>query len=313
MHLFEKMTTVTQQGGLDFLWLELTNRCNLDCVHCYANSSPQAGRDDILRSADYEKVLVEAFQVGSRRVQFIGGEPTLNRDLAGLIARARDIGYLQIEVYTNLVNLSEPLLDCFAMNDAAVATSIYGPEAAVHDSITLHPTSFEKTIANIRRVVAKGLNLRVSMIVMKENASTVEATRAFLGRMGVDNFGTDRVRNFGRAADDAESCMDELCGSCAGGTLCVTPTGAVFPCIMAKSWPLGSVRDMTLRDIVASDRLRSVRQQIHDSTQGPVRMGCTPDRPYPCSPDYGSPCSPCSPNQNCGPNNCRPKLVAPIS
>ena len=26
-------------AGLDFLWLELTNRCNLRCVHCYTASA----------------------------------------------------------------------------------------------------------------------------------------------------------------------------------------------------------------------------------------------------------------------------------
>src|SRR5208283_2388709 len=28
--------------GLDFLWLELTSRCNLQCVHCYAESGPSS-------------------------------------------------------------------------------------------------------------------------------------------------------------------------------------------------------------------------------------------------------------------------------
>ncbi len=26
---------------LSFIWLELTARCNLECVHCYADSSPE--------------------------------------------------------------------------------------------------------------------------------------------------------------------------------------------------------------------------------------------------------------------------------
>ena len=29
-----------RESTLDFLWLELTNRCNLQCVHCYTQSPP---------------------------------------------------------------------------------------------------------------------------------------------------------------------------------------------------------------------------------------------------------------------------------
>jgi sulfatase maturation enzyme AslB (radical SAM superfamily) len=32
---------------LDFLWLELTNRCNLQCTHCYADSGPTAEKGTI--------------------------------------------------------------------------------------------------------------------------------------------------------------------------------------------------------------------------------------------------------------------------
>ena len=103
--------TTLPAAGLDFLWMELTNRCNLECVHCYAVVA--AGADSVLSEADHLTLLDEARALGCRRVQFIGGEPTLNRSLRALIARSAGLDFELIEVYTNLVSVPDDLLACF--------------------------------------------------------------------------------------------------------------------------------------------------------------------------------------------------------
>src|ERR1700751_3694037 len=62
-------------AGLNFLWLELTNRCNLKGVHCYTESGPQTGDRDLLTTDDYLSVMNQAYALGCRKMQFIGGEP----------------------------------------------------------------------------------------------------------------------------------------------------------------------------------------------------------------------------------------------
>ncbi|MCJ7597684.1 MAG: radical SAM protein, partial [Methyloceanibacter sp.] len=47
---------------LDFLWLELTNRCNLQCVHCYTESHPHSGDRDLLTAQDYDRLMREAYE-----------------------------------------------------------------------------------------------------------------------------------------------------------------------------------------------------------------------------------------------------------
>src|ERR1035437_3827001 len=94
---------------LDFVWLELTNRCNLRCTHCYTQSSPTSGRSDVLTTVDYLKLIQDIHAEGCRTIQFIGGEPTLNRDLQILISEAHRRGFSFIEVFTNLTRLSSEL------------------------------------------------------------------------------------------------------------------------------------------------------------------------------------------------------------
>src|SRR5438128_284987 len=87
--------------GLRFLWLELTSKCNLECVHCYADSNPAKPLHEAMTVVDWRKALVEANQLGCQNVQFIGGEPTLYPRLADLIDWARRCAYQRVEVYTN--------------------------------------------------------------------------------------------------------------------------------------------------------------------------------------------------------------------
>jgi MoaA/NifB/PqqE/SkfB family radical SAM enzyme len=75
--------------SLNMLWLELTPRCSLQCVHCYADSGPDRPLYSGLGRDDWAKALRQASDLGCKRVQFIGGEPTLHPALSDLVASER--------------------------------------------------------------------------------------------------------------------------------------------------------------------------------------------------------------------------------
>jgi Radical SAM superfamily/4Fe-4S single cluster domain len=64
---------------LNFLWLEITGKCNLRCTHCYAESAPRGTHGSLTR-CEWHAIIADAKQVGADTVQFIGGEPTLHPD-----------------------------------------------------------------------------------------------------------------------------------------------------------------------------------------------------------------------------------------
>lgn len=305
----EIKTTSTFNNKLDFLWLELTNQCNLECIHCYANSSPYESKHTLLNTQDYRTLLLDASIQGCRSIQFIGGEPTLNPSLPELIDYANELGYESIEVYTNLIAISESLLACFKRNRVNIATSIYSKDKNIHDLITTRKGSWDKTVSNIARIIDSGLFLRASVIEMEENKLSITETINWLHTIGVANVGTDKARQFGRANDDQSCDMGELCGECSKGTLCVGPDGLVAPCIMSKAWSVGSISQDKLSDILNSEKLFETRKSIYSKTiaiRDLPEGGCQPDNRNPCGPDSGR-CSPCSPNGFCGPNTCQPR------
>lgn len=287
---------------IEFAWIELTNQCNMQCGHCYNMSSPHSTERDLLTTSDYRRALVDLAALNCKQVQFIGGEPTLNKDLPALIEQAKGLGFQHIEVFTNLLSLSDALLSQLKKHDAHLATSFYSHRPEVFDAITKRVGSFERIVTNIKRVVAMGVPLRAGVILMAENAEHLEPTTALLRELGVENIGSDTVREIGRAQTDEAPSMTQLCGSCAGDIVSIGPDGVVSPCNMSKAWSAGSLLDASLRDIVASERLSKIRSDIAEAAPQRVEMVCTPKTcsPYDaCCPSTQS-CGPCAPN-GCSP------------
>jgi MoaA/NifB/PqqE/SkfB family radical SAM enzyme len=297
---------------LEFLWIELTAQCNLECIHCYCNSSPRATTPSSLSLLQRKLLIDSAAKLGCRQIQFIGGEPTLSKDLVSLVghAHSRDVA---VEVFTNATHISADFLQCLSKHKVSVATSFYCDDAEVHDKITMSRGSHSRTVANIQRIVQAGLDLRVGLIAMQQNNHRLTETRAFLCSLGVKHIGVDEVRGLGRAerlsqnSKSEPDAIGELCGHCGDRRLAVTPDGVAYPCVMSRKWPLGSLLENDLDEIVRTPLLQSFRHALAKTTRRAHPMDvCVPDEEItPCWP-ANPPCypdSPCSPKNPCWPNN----------
>src|SRR5690606_6460518 len=148
----------------------------------------------------WNQILKDAHSLNCKMVQFIGGEPTLYPHLNKLISDAKNIGYEFIEVYTNGTVISDEHIKTFIKNDVHIAFSIYSNESGTQEIITKGKGSFQKTIKNIKKVIDSGLNVRASIIEMKENKDSIEKTESFVKEvLGITNVGIDKSRGIGRS------------------------------------------------------------------------------------------------------------------
>ena len=100
---------------LDHLDLELTERCNNNCVHCYINQ-PENDLSIKQRELSTDKikaVLKEAADLGCLTVRFSGGEPLLREDFTDLYLYARHLG-LKVIIFTNAALLTPTAVDLFS-------------------------------------------------------------------------------------------------------------------------------------------------------------------------------------------------------
>jgi radical SAM protein with 4Fe4S-binding SPASM domain len=262
------------------LHLYLTNRCNLQCPHCYMDAGSRS--DGELTTADWCHVLDEFSTVyGPSLVAFSGGEPLLRRDLFDLAAHARSHGH-QLSLFTNgtLIPDERAAGRLGALFDW-VQVSLDGATAPVHDAVR-GPGTFARVVGAIRLLVDTGTQVRVGVTVLPQNAADLTAHLPdLLDSLGGARLGiaVSRAWPEGRARA-AHPCPDpgELDGgvtgilarlqargwpgnaarrprrprrSCGyGGGVIVAANGDVHPCPVLTR-PLGDVHTMPLADVAA--------------------------------------------------------------
>ncbi|MGC0407752.1 MoaA/NifB/PqqE/SkfB family radical SAM enzyme [Streptomyces sp. SAI-163] len=297
--------TKTAPGGVTFLELEITGRCQLTCSsHCYAEAGPTKGHGT-MTGDDWKTVIEEAARIGVTKVQFIGGEPTLHPDFTDLVDHALDQG-LGVQVYSNLYRVRLEHWALFEQPGVSLATSYYADTDEGHDAVTGRTGSHTATRANIIEALRRGIHVQVGIVDVL-NGQRVDEARADLEALGVTDINMDRVRGVGNATKVLPS-TSELCGNCAHGRAAITPDGTVTPCVLGRFLPTGSVKDGSLETVFESDRWRQVRQLIPPR----ARAGCTPDEDS-CMPSPGAaPTAGCTPadSNDCDPSRtpaCNPK------
>lgn len=302
---------------LDFIWLELTARCNLECVHCYADSSPERPLSEGMTLQDWIGALNQAAALGCKKVQFIGGEPTLHPGLPRLIEHARSIGYEQVCVYTNGTHFTETLKEVFLANRVSLAFSVYGSSGEVHDQVTQRKGSFAKTDRALRWAVQAGLAIRAGVIEMAANSHDVHQSEQMLHEAGVNLVHVDRLRGLGRGSQERppQSKLKELCGRCGNGKVCVSSNGEIYPCVFARFAALGHIKEEGLATVFGGQSLQEFRGALIDAHGAALQVDSRSNRNAPldhhgalaCSPEQPAP--PCSPEIDPGP--CNPEIPPP--
>ena len=146
----------TQRPQLDKLDIELTERCNFGCVHCYINQSAgdQAIKAREMSTAQVQAILDEAAALGALEVRFTGGEPLLREDFSEIYLHARRLG-MRVTLFTNGSLVTPELADLFARVPPMqpIEISIYGMTPQGYATVT--------GVQGAYRAVRRGIELLV--------------------------------------------------------------------------------------------------------------------------------------------------------
>jgi radical SAM protein with 4Fe4S-binding SPASM domain len=175
--------------GDSFLWqegrshamrfdIELTERCNLNCSHCYINkpAGDRQARTDELSAAEINAVLSQAAAMGKLRLLITGGEPLLRPDFADIYLHARSLG-MQVRLYTNGTLLTDEHTTMFKRVSPMdrIEVSVYGMSAETYEAVTRTPGSYRKFQRGVDLLRKHDIPFLVKFLVLPENKAEEEA------------------------------------------------------------------------------------------------------------------------------------------
>jgi mycofactocin biosynthetic radical S-adenosylmethionine protein MftC len=189
------------QYGLDApicLTWELTYACNLSCVHCLSSSGRRDPRE--LSTAECQAVIDELERMQVFYVNIGGGEPTVRPDFWKLVdyATAHHVG---VKFSTNGVKITPSIARRLAGNTYVdVQVSLDGATAEVNDAVRGRG-SYQTAVGALANLAAAGMrNLKMSVVVTRQNAGQLDDFKAIADRYGAQ-LRLTRLRPSGRGAD----------------------------------------------------------------------------------------------------------------
>ncbi len=169
--------------------ISLTDRCNLDCVHCYAGPHREADSARLHEETSTDEVfscLDQVAQAGCLNLLLSGGEPLLRGDFPAIYQRAKTNGFI-VTVFTNGTLIDDRILDLFQdLPPYQVEISIYGSTRSTHDSITRTPGSFDRCLAGIEGLRKRRIRVKVKTILMTLNRHEFVAIQEHARSTGLD-------------------------------------------------------------------------------------------------------------------------------
>ncbi len=158
------------QSPLLVIW-EVTQACDLACVHCRASANPELNSGELTTDQGY-RLLDEIRAFGDPLMVFAGGDPLKRPDIFDLIRHSAGLG-----LRTNVTPSATPLLtasmiDKFKRNGVSrMAISIDGPDAATHDGFRGVPGTFDRAMFALRHARDIALDTQFQTTVTRRNVN----------------------------------------------------------------------------------------------------------------------------------------------
>lgn len=163
----------------------LTQRCNLECAHCYMSASAGANTRGELTTAECVRVIDEIATVNPNVFLILtGGEPLLRRDLFEIAAAAAEKRFTTV-LGTNGVLLREREAILMRRHGVLGASiSLDSTDRAKHDAFRHLPGAWDGAVRATRVLAEAGLDFSLHMSVTDWNVGEVPAMIDLAHRLG---------------------------------------------------------------------------------------------------------------------------------
>jgi len=266
-----------------------TNACNLNCPHCYMESSPQSGFGNSLPLNKWKEIIDEVEYLKVPNLNISGGEPLVYpymKEMLNYLTQKR----IRTTLISNGMLIDDDIIMSLSHPHMSVSISLDGITAETHDQIR-GKGSFDKLIQIINKLKNK-VNFNLCFTISKVNKHETEGFLKFCIQNNATVASLIMLSNIGRCKenpflhnDDKESDLiktqklidkyepsirinfisgdpkgenagsnPESCVSCTGltSTLFINEKGDVYPCVVASKstfFKVGSLKENSIAEM----------------------------------------------------------------
>ncbi|MDL2275709.1 12,18-didecarboxysiroheme deacetylase [Desulfosarcina sp. OttesenSCG-928-G10] len=177
----------------------ITRKCNLKCVHCYAHATEDAQADE-LSTAEGKALIDDLAEFGAPVMLFSGGEPLVRKDLPELAAHAVKKG-MRAVISTNGTLITPEIARILKdIGLSYVGISLDGMEA-VNDRFRGVPGAYDKALSGIRNCQDAGIKVGLRFTINRFNADEIPAVFDLLETLDIPRVCFYHLVYAGRGSD----------------------------------------------------------------------------------------------------------------
>jgi len=191
---------------LRLIFWELTEGCNLKCVHCRATAQPERNTNELSTKECFD-IIDELVTFANPIVILTGGEPLYRPDFFEIAKYGADKG-LRIAMASNGTLITKEIANKIKeVGVQRVSISFDGACAETHDGFRGIPGSFEEALQGVRNLREIGVEVQFNTTITKHNVNEIEQIMDFTIREGAVALHTFMLVPVGCGVEISDSAM----------------------------------------------------------------------------------------------------------
>ncbi|MBF0466394.1 MAG: radical SAM protein [Nitrospirae bacterium] len=183
---------------VNYIHVYITKHCNLQCPHCFTNSSPA---ENFTMPLDFWlDVFRQMSDLEVKTVHIEGGEPILYPGIEKLVSYIAGSRIKELLIVSNgIAATKEKLKELKQAGLKKIAISLDSIEESVHNE--LRAPSFKYAMRAIEDAISLGFFTRVSSVITKKNIGLIGKFLDYLTDVGVSTVNLDWFNGAGRGVN----------------------------------------------------------------------------------------------------------------
>jgi len=195
----------SENRGIFSFTIELTDRCNFKCRHCYICEDATSAKDKELSADEILAVAKDAVKRGALWCTLTGGEPLLREDFPEIYIGLKKLGLL-VTVFTNGSLITEKHIELFKTYPPyCIEITVYGMSENTYERVTGIKNSYNAVMKNLEALRMAEIPYRLKAMVIRSNYSEFGKISDFSKQNTMDFYRFDPFLHLRADGDEAKN------------------------------------------------------------------------------------------------------------